>query len=155
MDASLGDGEAESFYKIFDGISDRMFIEQIKPVYDGVDYGKFAISAETDRRGLEHEKRDVCPQPFYSLSIWPNGDVIPCSAIHKVNCIGNVKMDNLVEMWNSENLRAFRVFQLKKLRSGHSQCGVCCAPDDCAHPEDVLDADSDRLLEIYSDNSEK
>jgi len=149
MDTALVVGENKIYYKIFDDISDRMFIEQIKPVYDGVDYSKFEVSLITDRRGLQHEKRHVCPQPFYTLSIWPNGDVIPCSAIHKVNCLGNVNSGNLLDMWNSRTLGAFRVMQLKKLRHEHHQCGVCCAPDDCAHPEDVLDADADNLLTIY------
>jgi cyclic pyranopterin phosphate synthase len=149
MDSCLGKGQDKLFYEIFDKISDRMFIEQIKPVYDGVDYGRFEILSTTDRRGVEHERRLVCPQPFYSMSIWPNGDVIPCSAIHKVNCLGNVNTSNLVEMWKSKSLRDFRIFQLRKLRSGHPQCGVCCAPDDCAHPEDVLDNDATRLAELY------
>lgn len=151
MDSSLDKGEDDLFYQLFDKISDRMFIEQIKPVYDGVDYDQFEITTNTDRRGLLHENRAVCPQPFYALSIWPNGDVIPCSAIHKVSSLGNVNAGDLLEMWNSKTLRDFQIFQLKKLRSGHSQCGVCCAPDDCAHPEDVLDPDAARLLELYAD----
>lgn len=149
MDASLDKGQRGLFYKTFDKITDRMFIEEIKPVYDGVDYERFKISLRTDRRGLEHEKRHVCPQPFYVLTVWPNGDVVPCSAIHKVSCLGNVNTENLLNMWNSERLRAFQIMQLKKLRNKHKQCGVCCAPDDCAHPEDVLDEDAESLLEVY------
>lgn len=149
MDTSLDKGQKDLFYKTFDKITDRMFIEEIKPVYDGVDYERFEISLRTDRRGLEHEKRYVCPQPFYVLTIWPNGDVIPCSAIHKVNYLGNVNTENLLNMWNSKSLRAFQIMQLKKLRNKHKQCGLCCAPDDCTHPEDVLDEDAESLLEIY------
>lgn len=155
MDVSLDKGQNDLFYKIFDKITDRMFIEQIKPVYDGVDYDRFEISLITDRRGFKHEKRYVCPQPFYVLSIWPNGDVIPCSAIHRVNCLGNVNTENLLNMWNSKNLRTFQIMQLKKLRNKHKQCGVCCAPDDCAHPEDVLDEDAESLLDIYQNKCEQ
>ena len=149
MNSSLDEGQENLFYEIFDKITDRMFIEQIKPVYDGVDYDQFEISLVTDRRGIEHSKRDVCPQPFYTMSIWPNGDVIPCSAIHKVNCLGNVNSENLVDMWNSKGLKNFQIMQLKKLRNKHKQCGVCCAPDDCAHPEDVLDDDVEKILNTY------
>jgi GTP 3',8-cyclase len=154
MDVCLEQGQEGLFYHHFDQITDRMFIEQIKPVYDGVDYGEFDISLTTDRRGLKHEKRLVCPQPFYTLSIWPDGEVIPCSAIHKVNSLGNVNSGCLTHMWNSESLRIFQLMQLKKLRTMHSQCGVCCAPDDCAHPEDVLDAHAERLLQLYQNNRE-
>ena len=155
MDCSLDKGQNDLFYKMFDTITDRMFIEQIKPVYDGVDYDRFEFSLITDRRGFKHEKRYVCPQPFYVLSIWPDGDVIPCSAIHKVSCLGNVNTGNLLNMWNSKNHRAFQIMQLKKLRNKHNQCGVCCAPDDCAHPEDVIDKDAERLLDIYQKKCEQ
>lgn len=155
MDACLDKGQDDLFYKIFDKITDRMFIEQIKPVYDGVDYSRFKTSLKTDRRGYKHEKRYVCPLPFYTLSIWPNGDVIPCSAIHKVNCLGNVNTENLLNMWNSKSLRNFQIMQLKKLGNKHIQCGVCPAPNDCAHPEDILDEDAESLLDIYQNKYEQ
>jgi GTP 3',8-cyclase len=146
LDVSLEQGQRDLFYRTFDRISDRMFVEEVKPVYAGVDYGPYEMSLATDRRGLKHEKRLVCPQPFYVLSIWPNGDVIPCSAIHKVSCLGNVNEGKLVDMWNSTTLRSFQLMQLRKLRNQHPQCRCCCAPDDCAHPEDILDAEADDLL---------
>jgi GTP 3',8-cyclase len=155
IDASLDKGQDAYFYKLFDKITDRMFIEQIKPVYDAVNYDRFDISLLTDRRGFTHEKRHVCPQPFYVLSVWPNGDVIPCSAIHQVNRLGNVDTENLITMWNSKSLRAFQIMQLRKLRYKHDQCSVCCAPDDCAHPEDVLDEDAEGLLDKYQNNCDR
>jgi len=146
MNVSLIKNEEKDFYDIFNNITDRMFIEQIKPVYDGVDYNNFEYSLSTDRRGLEHEKRYVCSQPFFTLSIWPNGEVIPCSAIHKVCSLGNVNESSLLNMWNSKKLKNFQIMQLKKLRHNHPQCKVCVAPDDCLHPEDVLDLKSKDLL---------
>lgn len=146
MNVSINENEEQLFYDTFDSITDRMFIEQIKPVYDGVDYNKFDYSLETDRRGIQHEKRFVCPQPFFTLSIWPNGDVIPCSAIHKVCHLGNIHSGLLLDMWKSPKLKRFQQMQLKKQRYDHPQCGLCCAPDDCAHLEDELDSVADILL---------
>ncbi len=154
IDAALDKEEDQLFYKLFEKITDRMYIEQIKPVYDGIDYKRFDTSLESDRRGYIHKKRYICPQPFYVLCIWPNGDVIPCSAIHRVSHLGNVNEENLLTMWNSKKLRAFQIMHLKKKRYDHKQCGVCCAPDDCAHPEDVLDEDAERLINIYQNKSE-
>lgn len=145
MNASLDKGQEELFYKTFDLITDRMYIEQIKPVYDGIDYNNFDFSLETDRRGIKHEKRYVCPQPFFTLSIWPNGDVIPCSAIHKVCYLGNVNSNELINMWNSRDLKNFQIMHLKKLRYTHPQCKLCCAPDDCAHPEDDIEKEAKKL----------
>ena len=150
MDVSLEEGQQDLFYKIFNSITDRMFIEQLKPVYDGVDYDKYEYSLSSDRRGVEHEKRFVCSQPFFTLSIWPNGEVIPCSAIHRVCSLGNVNETSLIDMWQSEKLKNFQIMQLKKLRYNHPQCKLCCAPDDCAHEEDSLDVDAEKLLKDFS-----
>jgi len=135
----------KNFFEMFGGITDRMFVEHVKPVYHGVDYSKWDMSPDTDRRGLEHPRRDVCPFPFYQLDVWPNGDVVPCPAIHKI-VLGNVNEMSLKDMWNSDKLRKFRMMHLSGDRGYHHQCGVCCAPDDCAHPEDVLDDNAEEIL---------
>jgi len=146
MNVSLDKNEENLFYETFDKITDRMFIEQLKPVYDGVDYNEYDYTLSSDRRGNIHEKRYVCPQPFFTLSIWPDGEVIPCSAIHKVCSLGNIKNSPLITMWNSKKLKNFQIMQLKKLRFDHPQCKLCCAPDDCSHIEDVLDNKSEDIL---------
>lgn len=143
LDVSLEAGEEELFYKIFSDISDRMYIEKCRPVYDGVDYGTKSLPLE-DRYGRKHEKRDVCPFPFFMLGIFPNGDVEPCDALYKPVVLGNVNSETLLDMWYGEKLNSFRILQLNKQRN-ITRCALCCAPDDVAHPEDVLDYDTDRI----------
>jgi len=150
MDISLEEGEEDKFYQMFEHISDRMYIEKVKPVYDGVPYNENVFEVNTDRYGNVHEKRYVCPQPFYMLSLWPNGDVSSCDAIYKANVIGNINDESLVEMWNSENLRNFRIMQLEKKRGYHISCKRCCAPDDVSHPDDVLDVDISKILKHFT-----
>ncbi len=144
MDIALGPGEDKKFYELFSRISDRMFIEQCRPVYDGVNYSD--ASACADRYGRLHDKRQVCPLPFFMLGIFPNGDVEPCDTIYKPVVVGNVNHDTLLGIWQGSRLREFRIMQLKKQRGGNSRCGVCCAPDDVSHPEDVLDYDAEEIL---------
>jgi radical SAM protein with 4Fe4S-binding SPASM domain len=146
LDVSLDYGEEEQFYKKFDKITDRMFVEKVKPVYDGVAYKENVEEVRTDRYGNIHEKRYVCPQPLYMLSIWPSGDVAPCDAIYKANYLGNVKDSILIDMWNSISLKNFRIMQLKKLRLQHAECKRCCAPDDVSHIEDILDDTSNDII---------
>jgi GTP 3',8-cyclase len=150
MDAVLCFGEEDKFYSMFRNISDRMYIDKIKPVYDGVAYSEKVADVRTDRYGRSHEKRHVCPQPFYMLSLWPDGEVTPCDAIYKANLLGNVHRGNLVEMWNSENLLKFSMLQLQKKRTLHDACCRCCAPDDVSHPLDVLDGDAELIIERYN-----
>lgn len=145
MDVALdGREEEELFYRTFQDISDRMYIESCRPVYDGVEFTK-ALDITKDRYGREHEHREVCPLPFFMLSVFPNGDVEPCDTIYKPVVLGNIHETTLLEMWDGPILKEFRIMQLNKERNGHKGCSVCCAPDDVSHPEDVLDADAEQI----------
>ena len=146
VDAALEDGEAEYFYKMFAEISDRMYIERIKPVYDGVKYSEDVQNVLMDRYGVRHEKRLVCPMPFFTLSMWPNGDIVPCDAIYKPIVLGNVKEQSVYDMWHNKVLVNFQKMQLKKNRLDNTYCRHCCAPDDVSHPLDVLDDAAEVLL---------
>lgn len=148
MDVSLDEDEETKFYDMFAKISDRMYVEKCRPVYDGVEYneGAFVVA---DRYGRNHNKRYVCPLPFFMLGIFPNGDVEPCDTIYKPIVLGNVNNQTLFEMWTGEKLKEFRMIQLKKKRSCNSHCSVCFAPDDVSHPEDDLDSEADIILEHF------
>lgn len=153
MDVSLKENETDKFFELFDPISDRMFIDKVKPVYDKVEYTAEQRDVSTDRYGNTHESRKVCPQPFYMLSVWTNGDVSPCDALYKASPLGNIHTDSLVNMWDSESKRKFCLEQLKGRRFAHPKCSRCCAPDDVAHKEDILDDDSDMLINILNRGS--
>lgn len=145
MDTVLEEGEEEKFYQIFHSISDRMYVEQCRPVYSGVDLTK-QIECQEDRYGRKHEPRIVCPLCFYMIGIHPNGDVAPCETIYKPLTLGNVYKDTVVHMWNGKKNRDFQRMQLERKRFQNSGCTRCCAPDDVAHPEDVLDGSEKELI---------
>ena len=138
MDISLEEGEEELFYQTFQDISDRMYVEKCKPVYDSVEMTK-GMDTNTDRYGRVHERKMVCPLPFYMLGILPDGTVSPCETIYVPSVLGNVWSKTLLQMWNSDEMKAFQQMQMEKRRKENPQCARCCAPDDVAHPEDNLD----------------
>lgn len=144
MDVALDEGEEEQFYKLFDPISDRMFVEQCRPVYSGVEMTS-QLSCSEDRYGRKHNARIVCPLCFYMIGVHPNGDVAPCETIYKPVTLGNVMTDTICNMWRSEKNKDFQRMQLRKERFNNSGCARCCAPDDVAHPEDALD-DADIII---------
>lgn len=147
MDVSLDMGEEEKFYQMFSDCSDRMYIEKMLPAYEGVEVTK-NMDVEYDRYGRKHSKRKVCPLPFYMIGIFPDGDVEPCDTIYKPMILGNINQDKLVNMWNGKKLRAFWEMQLKGERYCNKCCSVCCAPDDVAHPEDILDDQAGKILKL-------
>lgn len=149
MDVALKEGDVDKFYNLFSDICDRMYIEKCKPVYDGVHYSGDLL-VKSDRYGRVHEKRDVCPLPFFMLGIFPNGDVEPCDTIYKPVVLGNITEDTLYNMWNGEKLKEFQIMHLEKQRGNNSKCAVCCAPDDVAHPEDNLDDSTEDIISRLS-----
>lgn len=149
MDVSLEEGQEQQFFSMFENISDRMYIDNVKPVYDEVTYSEKSMVLDTDRYGIVHERRNVCPQPFYMLSVWANGDVAPCDALYKASCLGNVHSSSLKGMWNSKQLKEFCKIHLRGQKNQHIACSRCCAPDDVAHKEDVLDYASSTILERF------
>lgn len=150
VDMSLKEGEQEIFYDIFGRISDRIYIDKIKPVYSGVKYTELEKDLSQDRYGNVHAKRMVCPQPFYMLSVWANGDVTPCDAIYKACNLGNVREQRLKDLWDSGKKKQFCKMQLEKRRESHSACGKCCAPDDVASEKDILDMDAYKLIQHFA-----
>lgn len=149
VDASLAKGEERKFYDIFEPICDRIYIDCIKPVYSGVEYSEKEKDLSLNRYGNAHERRFVCPQPFYMLSVWANGDVTPCDALYKAALLGNVKSGRLKDLWNNDKKRDFCKIQLEKKREYVPECQMCCAPDDVAAEEDVLDMEADRLVQLF------
>ena len=149
MDVALEKGEEEEFYRIFEPISERMYIEQCRPVYSGVELTE-DMECRDDRYGRKHEPRIVCPLCFYMIGVHPNGDVAPCETIYKPVTLGNVYEDRILHMWNGEKNREFQRMQLRKARLQNKGCARCCAPDDVAHPEDVLDEDALELLKKWN-----
>lgn len=148
MDVSLEEGEEEKFYQLFGDCSDRMYIEKMLPAYEGVEITQ-NMQVDYDRYGRRHQKRAVCPLPFYMLGIFPNGDVEPCDTIYKPVVLGNVNQDSLFDIWNGQKIREFWRMQLQNERCSNKRCAACCAPDDVSHPEDILDDDAKRLIKIF------
>jgi MoaA/NifB/PqqE/SkfB family radical SAM enzyme len=147
VDTALTQGEQAVFFKMFDDISDRMFIERVQPVYEGVAYDNAARRVLVDRYGNEHQPRMACPLPFYMLNIWPDGSVAPCDAIYRPIVLGNCNIDSLADIWQSQKLLDFQL-QILKGKDNIVKCGFCCAPDDVSHAEDVLDEDAEKLISL-------
>lgn len=146
VDIALSDGESEQFYELFSEHSDRMYIDKIKAAYAGVSYSSDAKDLTVDRYGRSHKERMVCPSPFFVLNVWPDGEVTPCYALYKPCVLGNIYSTSLKEMWTSEKLRAFQRLQLEHERINIRECALCCAPNDTAQPEDILDGKEQEII---------
>lgn len=74
--------------------------------------------------------KELCLNPWLSVSIKANGDVVPCCMAFKDEpelTYGNVAVNSLEEIWNSPAVEAFR---LKHLHHA-GQCSHLKLPDTC------------------------
>ena len=146
-DVALEDGDEEKFYNLFRDISDRMYVEKIVPVFHEIDYSKMIKDpVVTDLWGNVHETRMVCPICFYTLTVFPNGDVYPCCMESDPAGLGNIKDQSLADIWNGKTHRNFLRMHLEKKRMSNPICKNCTAPDTSAKLEDELDSCATKIL---------
>ena len=81
------------------------------------------------------------------LGVFPEGDVEPCDTIYKPIVLGNIHSDRLVDMWQGKKLREFWKLHLRGEQHANAKCANCNAPNDVSHPEDILDADAEELIQ--------
>ena len=147
IDTALKEGEEQTFYRLFEDISDRMYIEKEMPIFEGVSYSEdIKNRVIQDRYGNEHPPRIVCPMTFFTLSIMPDGEVRPCDNLKNACELGNIQDKSLAEIWESSSLRDFWKMQLEDRRGENSVCRLCVAPDDVSHKEDELDDYREEIL---------
>jgi radical SAM protein with 4Fe4S-binding SPASM domain len=94
-------------------------------------------------------QRITCPFPFYTLAVNANGIVSPCPDDWTLKAmVGDANKESLVDIWNGEKMRAFRIMHLRNHRKQNPACCNCgCV---IGTPEDTdLDAALERLIPIY------
>lgn len=80
------------------------------------------IENQTETEDIGHRN---CNMPWYRISIQPNGDVYPCPVSY--NPIGNIFKKNIMEIWNSDEMKKFRegVNDLNKMNYDCENCTHC------------------------------
>lgn len=116
------DENTKRFIEIFAPISDSYFVEtqgNIWPYFGVKDIEKsYARKMATDFY--------ACPAMFISMTIFSNGNVGLCSSDWRMDTvIDNIHNRSLKEIWNSSELREFRILNLKGERDKIPSCDVC------------------------------
>lgn len=147
VDAAVGTREKEeTFYRLFGDICHKIWIDHIVPVWAGWEEleSRFALQ----RAGIHGQaSRDtvVCPFPFYSLTIAPDGIAsVCCSDWQRRLVIGDLTRQSLTEIWNGEALRTFWVDMLSGNRSRYEMCAQCRYP--AYNSTDNIDAYAAEIL---------
>lgn len=115
-----------SFVVMKDNYKEReLFLEKWQNVVDIVDFQKYVDYIPTEQRSADIPNIPYpCPDPFRTLTIRANGDILPCCTSYGESFVlGNLSTTTLQEAFNSEKMKELR----KNILSGNMPipCRYC------------------------------
>ena len=127
VDAAVDTEEKrEKFFSTFGDICDKISIEHVIPIWTGYDeiYQDFDIETAEGLHGHAVKELDVCPFPFYSFVINPDGEVtVCCNDWERKISMGNVTSESVYDIWNGEKYHNFLLGMLEKGRKENHPVG--------------------------------
>ena len=146
IDYGLSQADKDKFFADFDAISDYITIDTVS--------GWSVVSAKDFTLGTHPDSyldlptfthKEVCPFPFYTLSINFDGRVSICCVDWSLSTIvGDLRTESLYDLWNGEQLFEFRKMHLTGNRHLNKACGDCHTRNGLP---DNLDAYAGMILE--------
>ncbi len=157
VDVALDEGEDKIFLERFSNICDTIFIDQVIPVFKGVDYTDLVLDQEPFQKEQFEKYATACCSPiFYTLYILADGSVAPCCDSPQPTIYGNVKEDKITDIWKGKDRIAFLTQHLEGKKNQNEVCKKCVAPMSIAFEEDKLDGAQEEILnrirEKYGEN---
>ena len=146
---AIDESDVSHYHELFDPITDGATIEQILPLFSEVDYSKFNIAENTtsNKIGSDFGEQKICAQPFYNLSVLPDGTVFPCcNTVSPLHALGNINTQDLLDIWNGKRRTGFLRRMLKKESiPGCDDCTVKTAL--VKTKEDILEPYAEAVLQ--------
>lgn len=143
--------DEQKFFNLFENCCDTIAVEHTVPIHSGIDYNKIFKSENHNltQFGLPISDVRICPQPFFTMQINPDGKIVPCYSFEYPEIMGDCNTDAANKIWNSAKFQAFR----RKMLNGAEQTSEAC--HDCniikyrLFPEDDLSTDAERLKLLF------
>lgn len=153
VDAAVKTEEKRNeFYTTFGNMCDKISIEHVIPIWTGYDEinNDFDIVQSEGLHGHTIRKVDICPFPFYSFVINPDGEVtVCCSDWERKISMGNAIEEDVFEIWNGEKYHNFLngMIQKGRIKNYPEGCAKCMYP--CYDSVDNLDPHRELLLKKF------
>ncbi|MDD5530431.1 MAG: radical SAM protein [bacterium] len=152
IDYALEDKEdRQKFYKLFGDICDVIAIEHVVPIHQCVDYKNLLKKkgALLTQFGLPMSEVEICPQPFFTLQINPDGKVVPCYSFEYPEIMGDCNNQSVYEIWNGRQFQQFRYKMFDGIKTACEVCAKCNIIKYRLFPEDILNKHAKRLKRFY------
>jgi radical SAM protein with 4Fe4S-binding SPASM domain len=110
----------------------------------------FKLGTNQSFDGTPRVDKIACPLVLYILAVNSNGDVSICNddAFH-LHQLGNVKNESIIDIWNGQKLRDFRLMHLEGRKQENAACKNC---DYMQALPDNIDADREAFAERIRNN---
>lgn len=146
IDADLSDEDKNTFFSIFEKISDEINIEQITYMQRTMGDYDDVIKDKKNLWNEPLEDYDACPFPFYMIRVGVDGDIQPCFDTLFDKGKININEISLKQHWNSNHLRNFWLMHLKAEREKNSFCNNCLGGTACSLKEERIDSYRNEIL---------
>ena len=153
VDTALdGKNDKEKFYKIYGECCDTIAVEHTVPIHTGIDYND--VLKKNDNQtltqfGLPVKDVKICPQPFFTMQINPDGKVVPCYSFEYPCIVGDCSLQSVTEVWNGKVFQKIRHDMLEGSDKVSEICRECNIIKYRLFPEDDLKNDFERLKPFY------
>lgn len=137
----------QSFIEEYRDIVDEYEIECLYPTPAAeaekkLDYGSTLYGNVVNRY-------NVCPQPFYSATVFPNGYAYPCCLLPNPAPLCNLVTERLADHWHGARHRELLLGLLRGERGQIPVCADCTLFSYVSAPNDNLDPYAAELLKKY------
>ncbi len=153
VDCALEDDkDKQRFFQIFGDICDTIGIEYAVPIHQGVQFDKILrTNPQVTQFGLPVQEVTICPQPFFTMQINPDGKVVPCYSFEYPQIMGVCPEESPVDIWNGPIFQQFRRQMLDGIATIGGVCSRCTIIKYRLFPEDALNEHAERLKPYYED----
>lgn len=152
IDCALDNKDDEKrFYEVFGDICDTIAIEHTVPIHSGVDYGNVVKGKDMSltQFGLQVADVKICPQPFFTMQINPDGKVVPCYSFEYPKIVGDCNFQPANKIWTGTEFQKFRRVMLDGIKNTCRECAGCSLIKFRSFPEDALNDEAERLKKEY------
>ena len=147
----LTEEQKKEFFDTFGNYCDRIFIEDIAPIWPAFDVERYSGIKITKGEGQYKQplqKKETCSYIFYSVAINADGTVSACCPDWEQKLIvGDVRTESLKSIWNSTRINSLRRQHLEGKRGDNAVCSKCGHLNYCQ--VDNIDLFRDVLLQKF------
>ena len=142
--------ERQKFFAVFGNICDSIGIESAVPIFPDVQYNsELEQKAITTQFGTGIIDAKICPQPFYTMQINPDGKVVGCYSVTYPEILGDCNDNTVSEIWNGQRYNSFRRRMLEGMESVCDVCKECNIKTYRMQTEDAIYNKNGRLNDLY------